>query len=368
MNQQADFPIYVVIDTSVLASLSGSHVLVSCVRALAQQQKVAVRVPRVVLDEYRTQIESREKASIETCLKALKDLPKRTRGPTDTAFKAELEAARDSIPTAAAEQVKALLDQLGAVELSMQLEDLNDALDAYFSGTGPVRSLKSREDIPDALIWATAKRLAREVGKVHVLVKDGVLYDACAALGSLVAHKSLNALLSALPDDLVRWAVTPAPAEWIAAVEKVQPEFAQIVSERLGDALYGRQCWIDLRPGTETWEAFGDAFIGEVVGGKVLGDVTVKTQKAEVVGGRYVAVPFDAVVEAEVEVHENVIYVGPQYEVFGTLAIQVDLDERAWDSWRMSSERIASAFDRTYVDMEIEEFQYHNSTQTWRPR
>lgn len=361
-------PVNVLVDTSVLTSLSANHVLVGCIHALAQQRRVTVYVPRVVRDEYRTQVEERERASIEACLKALKDLPRRTYGASVTALKADLEEAKNRCAAAAVEKVTALLDRLGAIELPAHPDDLTEALDAYFSGTGPVRTVKNREDIPDALIWAAAKRLARDVGHVQVLVKDGRLYDACRATDALSPHKSLNALLLDLPSELVKWAVTSAPIEWVSAVEKFHSDLVQIVSDRLGDALWGRQCWIDLRPGTATWEQFGDAFIGDVTGGKVLGDITFNANAAEIVGGRYISVPFEAVVEVEVEVYPGAIYVGPQYEVEGTLATQANLDEHEWDRWRMTPEKLAASFDRDIVDIEVESFDYHNVEQVWRPR
>lgn len=64
--------------------------------------------------------------------------------------------------------------------------------------------------------------------------------------------------------------------------------------------IWGCQCWIDLRPGTATWEQFGDEFIGEVTGRKVTGAISFDAQHAEIVDDRYVAIPFQTLMEVEV--------------------------------------------------------------------
>lgn len=368
MTQAENSPIHVLIDTSILVSLRADHILVECIRTLARLEKVVVYIPKIVLDEFRTRIELRDSELIESCLKALKKLPRRIQGSNTEALQHELEVAKSNCRSAAAEDTATLIERWGAIELGLHVDDLTNALDAYFSGSGPVRSPKCRDDIPDALIWASAKRLAHEVGHVHVLVLDSALYEACNVTPALTPHKSLHGLLSTqMSSALLEWAVIAAPKDWIEAVEKARPDLERIVSERLGDAVWGRQCWIDLRPGTETWEHFGDAFIGDVTGGKVLSVINFEAQDAKVIGDRYIAVPFQTLMELEVEIYPDVTYVGPQYKVGGTLAIQVDLDEKAWTQQHVTQEKFVLYPDHENLDLEIEMFDYHGVEQLWRP-
>lgn len=65
-------------------------------------------------------------------------------------------------------------------------------LKAYFQGLPPFKETKNRNDIPDAFIWQTVLELCVRYGKIHFIVKDGGLFQACRDTEQIIPHSSLK--------------------------------------------------------------------------------------------------------------------------------------------------------------------------------
>jgi hypothetical protein len=74
-------------------------------------------------------------------------------------------------------------------------------IDAYFEGAPPFRKPKSREDFPDALIYATVDNIARELGELHFIARDAKLREAVARIG-IKCFPSIDAFLVATYQEL----------------------------------------------------------------------------------------------------------------------------------------------------------------------
>lgn len=66
---------------------------------------------------------------------------------------------------------------------------------AYFDGGKPFKSLKSRNDIPDAFIYMTIKELS-EKDDVHLISEDNNLREKCVDENRIFVHKDFNSFFS----------------------------------------------------------------------------------------------------------------------------------------------------------------------------
>ncbi len=69
---------------------------------------------------------------------------------------------------------------------------------AYFAGAPPFGSVKARQDIPDAFIYAAARRIAGQMGswKLHCIAADKRLRTALAGLDSIETYESLDSFFA----------------------------------------------------------------------------------------------------------------------------------------------------------------------------
>lgn len=73
--------------------------------------------------------------------------------------------------------------------------DSTKVFDAYFSGGKPFKSLKKREDIPDAFIYMTITQLAKE-NVVHFVSGDKNLREKCGDNPNIILYDSLSQFIS----------------------------------------------------------------------------------------------------------------------------------------------------------------------------
>nr|WP_284507903.1 PIN domain-containing protein [Caballeronia sp. GACF4] len=75
-------------------------------------------------------------------------------------------------------------------------QSIEQLFDGYFSGTGPYRRPKARDDIPDAVISACIARLASEQPYTYVVVKDGVLKNHLSSIEKIEVTEDLSAFFA----------------------------------------------------------------------------------------------------------------------------------------------------------------------------
>ncbi len=84
------------------------------------------------------------------------------------------------------------LGDVNAVEVKITLEDAQGAFTGYFDGAPPFKSIKNREDIPDAFIWQAVKRLAAEHKNLHFVVSDNTLRAAADNHPEITTYAKLD--------------------------------------------------------------------------------------------------------------------------------------------------------------------------------
>jgi hypothetical protein len=83
--------------------------------------------------------------------------------------------------------------QSKAILYQFDKEDSIKVFDRYFTGDKPFKSLKNRDDIPDAFIFLTIQRIAIS-NEVHIVSNDKNLGRMCQEEGNVILYKSLKEL------------------------------------------------------------------------------------------------------------------------------------------------------------------------------
>ncbi|OZS41375.1 hypothetical protein ASV53_24075 [Photobacterium sanguinicancri] len=102
-------------------------------------------------------------------------------------------------------------------KLLFKPENIESVMDDYFSGKGVYRNVKSREDIPDAMINTCIDQLISEVGNVTVLIKDGVFKRHLGGNSSVTIFDGLS--------DFLKTKAVEALTNKVMAVEDVRKYF-----------------------------------------------------------------------------------------------------------------------------------------------
>jgi hypothetical protein len=86
----------------------------------------------------------------------------------------------------------AWLADLDAEEYPLTLEQAQGAIDDYFTGKPPFKSLKNRNDIPDSFIWRSLLDIVEESDRLHFITADDALFDAAKGHPNIVPHRTLD--------------------------------------------------------------------------------------------------------------------------------------------------------------------------------
>jgi hypothetical protein len=169
---------------------------------------------------------------------------------------------------------------------------LQTIVNAYFEGSGPFRSAKSRVDFPDALIWATVVDLASDVGELHFIVRDSTLAKAAADVSGVKRYASIDEFLLSTYEELstridgrlfeLLFANVKLLEGWASSELRYHLPWMTIQSERFPT---------------------GEALIAD---GETTLDVFARLPQAENLGGGYFRFPFGG--EGEIDIDYEVSY------------------------------------------------------------
>jgi len=145
---------------------------------------VILHVPHVVERECTSELElgQREKLN-EAMVRLTKAVAFEPLGPKSKQLSEFLQKLRKDTDSLVSERAAAFsywLDKHKAMRHPIKLDQTQRALEAYFSGTPPLKQPKSRKDIPDAFIFHQILDLKKcHQSELHVVVEDGALRSAC---------------------------------------------------------------------------------------------------------------------------------------------------------------------------------------------
>lgn len=187
--------IHVVLDTNVYRSNpSMDNLHFHAIEKLALAGELKLHIPYVVLREFQTQ--QREHYSKDLA-KAISGLSGLTKKSLDNAIasklvtlKNDLENDSPGILSSAEDQIVQWAKNIGAELLPLSLDQTKEALEAYFQGKPPLKSIKNREDIPDSFIFQSILELNSAYKEVHFVTGDSKILEA-AKTAKMLVHDSL---------------------------------------------------------------------------------------------------------------------------------------------------------------------------------
>lgn len=201
--------IHVVLDTSIYREkpkLDSKEF--SLLQDIASSKKVAIHVPYVVEREFTTFLEKEQKDKLKGVISAISSVLRfDPNGPISVQLKGLLDQVETELPALVEERSKELcrwLKKANANKYPLTRELAYNAMEAYFSGTPPLKVPKARNDIPDSFIFQAVLELHREYGKdLAVIVKDGNLASSIQDAGIKCWSSLLEFLSSPLVQPLV---------------------------------------------------------------------------------------------------------------------------------------------------------------------
>lgn len=215
----------VFIDTSALRKSGLRAAPFQSLLELSKADLVDVFIPEIVFEEQRTQWRDRHLSKLREGTAALYSLladdvfPTRQRLAAQAALKG---LSGIDLEEASKEGFAALFKQNNVNMIPLSIEQVKTAWGHYFGGGGPMTSIKSRNDIPDAHIFVAAQELAGEKNELHCVCHDGALGAALADVAGVSVYPSVDELMQA---EFITQARTHWEAErvWL----KIEPTLSQ---------------------------------------------------------------------------------------------------------------------------------------------
>ncbi len=171
--------ISLVLDTNILHQEGFISGRMQLLKKLIDVEFVRLFIPELVKNEFITKRINNTSEAMMKSANGLKTISSNFELSTD--FKNELKEIEDNIrlknndvKEKISEEFENWSKDFRVKELLFNPEDIKLVMNDYFSGNGVYRSIKSRDDIPDAMINTCIDKLISDVGNISVIIKDGV--------------------------------------------------------------------------------------------------------------------------------------------------------------------------------------------------
>lgn len=189
----------VVLDTNILHQEGLTSVNMQLLKRLAVSGRLQVYVPELVKREYLSKKSEQAHESIAEAVKNLLTADKKV--GNKTAFHESVRKAQLDLEAMAAQIDEVITTDFAdweestkTVLIPFDTQSIEHLFDGYFSGRGPFRKPKARDDIPDAVISACIEKLAAEQPCTYVVVKDGVLRRHLSSIAKIRVTDDLTEL------------------------------------------------------------------------------------------------------------------------------------------------------------------------------
>ncbi|EPC9791837.1 PIN domain-containing protein [Klebsiella variicola] len=190
----------VVLDTNILHEEGLNSAGMGIVNRLVNNQIINLHVPELVIKEFTTKkidgiIESLSKAS-----GTLKGMDRDIRA-TETTLSHEVDEIKmriDELSSSIKERVDGIMqkwiDENRVTVLPLKNEYATPVFENYFVGGGVFRTKKERGDIPDAFINLSINELHDSIGRLVIIIKDGVFKKSLSRNQDFIILDSLQDL------------------------------------------------------------------------------------------------------------------------------------------------------------------------------
>lgn len=193
-------PLQVILDTTVYAGdkfrLGQGFKTLS---ALCTNGHIELLLPQVVRREFHTQLDTNAAKVMTEFEKATKQM---ANGPIPADLRAELDTLRGKFKVRKQEVVDSHATSFAAWRHANEVQDLPldpahalAAMDNYFTAGPPFKSIKNREDIPDALLYQQIIDLAQQ-SPIIFISGDENLCSSMTDIGNITRYKDLNSFVA----------------------------------------------------------------------------------------------------------------------------------------------------------------------------
>jgi hypothetical protein len=298
-------PIPVFLDTSVLPQ-NPAHPGIDFGRLcqLADYGLVQVYLSVVVVKEWESHLQEqflgdlrRARTMVRSCLRH----PWSTEINTFIIASAdeELDSAIEGAPQIAKRKVGELLERMKAEVLPIKSHHGEIVLQAYFEGSQPFRSRRSRKDFPDAFIFQCASDLIENLGScIHYIVADEGLADALSKTEGAEVHQSIESFVQS---STVRQVAQEHEEAWQGTLEQLKPGLPTLkdrLREELEHLVEERYRYYPYVAPSGIPSVTGEVIVTEA---EELRNVVLEWQKTENVGVGFVGVPFSFECDAKID-------------------------------------------------------------------
>ncbi|QMV13952.1 PIN domain-containing protein [Vibrio spartinae] len=239
--------IHIVLDTNIYRNNPARDNLhFKALEKLSKAGLLCLHVPYVVLREFQTQ--QRDIYS-KDLVKAISGLTGLSRKLLDedilerlVSAKAELEGESENILSNAEDQITNWCDRIGAKLHPLCLDQASLALEAYFQGKPPLKSVKNREDIPDSFIVQSILKLHDDHNPIHVVAGDNKVREAFADEKTINTYESLSDFIEIdlIQDELKEVDLIDSIGTLVAAIQEFEDESSEIkcfLSNNIGESI-----------------------------------------------------------------------------------------------------------------------------------
>lgn len=243
--------IHVVIDTNIYRQNPGRNNLgFSAIEKMAKVGLIKLHIPYMIEREFQAQqrkIYSDDLVKISSGLTGLsrKQLSQSISERINL-IKAEFDREAEGILADAEDQFVQWAESIGARRYPLCLEQAQNALEAYFKGQPPLKSVKVRDDIPDSFVVQAIYKLLAENGELYLIVEDKKIIDTFTSNESIVVYATLQQFIeSNLIQNQLKEADLLVNIEMIKQAiqdyETDSSEISQRVSDSIGDQIYAHK-------------------------------------------------------------------------------------------------------------------------------
>ncbi len=188
----------IIIDTSIYRqNPDRNNAGFTAIERLCEQGIARLHLPFFVEKEFITHRVSELSKKSAEALKAVRSVPRGRLSPEDVQrlqdVTTTLREIKSHIEQAVTEEFQQWIARLGVERHEIKPGHGRRVADAYFGGHLPFRTVKNRNDFPDAFIWETIRDLTENAHvNVCVIVADGGLFSCCEANVALKVFASFD--------------------------------------------------------------------------------------------------------------------------------------------------------------------------------
>ena len=265
----------------------------------------------IVRREFETHLHAEDAKAADNFKKAAKDLLKRPvpadiKAAIDNVVK-NLEARTDEVAQVSTASFDAWTKENGVEDMPLSGNHVLAAMNAYFTAGKPFKTVKERENLPDAMIYQSLLQLVAE-GPLVLVSFDGNLSKACTNVDDLTVYKTLQKLIASdavqtliIEDEAPKKAIQEAEIQYMhmsqsikAIIERLKHlscEYKNVltsyISSNVGESLATTIFKSPSIPGDDR-EAY-------ILSSDVLDEVNFEWEQAVYHGNSIYMVPFQAI-------------------------------------------------------------------------